>query len=222
MLYTFLPDKRTLFSRTNSDALPADCIFAGTGSAHAAILGSIVSAKTSTSTIHYKETEIKLSSTKGKHKRLPRADLFRHPADHRLREAEKLAAWLQDAWYAGLANADPSIIVISDEEDDADEEEEIETKTYTVDSRASHNTPHASDNSGSANSNTTSANTESSTPITSSSRVEKRGRKPLEDGLVRYMLLSLDFKCVLPGRINNDPIEVSFSIARAMAGGNHT
>ncbi|KNC87323.1 hypothetical protein SARC_00565, partial [Sphaeroforma arctica JP610] len=36
------PDARTLFSQINCNALPADCIFAGPGSAHAAVLSSII------------------------------------------------------------------------------------------------------------------------------------------------------------------------------------
>ncbi|KNC84032.1 hypothetical protein SARC_03742 [Sphaeroforma arctica JP610] len=87
-------------------------------------------------------------------------------------------------------------------------------------------------------SNGTLVNDDPATPNLSSAHVERRGRKPLKDGLTqetfftlshslrglaackRYLLNSKGFKLVLPGRINNDPIEMSFSIARAMAGGN--
>ncbi|KNC83808.1 hypothetical protein SARC_03984 [Sphaeroforma arctica JP610] len=68
-----------------------------------------------------------ISTTKRKHKRLPRADPFTNPEYPRLSEVEEIATWLQDSWYAGLASADPTIIVLFDNnDDDIDEEDDIE------------------------------------------------------------------------------------------------
>ncbi|KNC83568.1 hypothetical protein SARC_04192 [Sphaeroforma arctica JP610] len=72
-----------------------------------------------------------VSTTKGNRKRLPRADPFRDPEDPRLREAEEIATWLQDSWYAGLASADPTIIIIADDEDDdVDDEDDMEVLQF--------------------------------------------------------------------------------------------